>query len=212
GRGVRELVARRGYMGEDRHWLGSVGACSGYMSVLVLALYITSDEVRVLYGHPEVLWLICPLLLYWICRMWLRAYRGELHEDPVVAAARDRSSYVVGAMIGATMLLAALYPGSAMQEFRSWGRYPALQHRDIVPLHRHGEPPDLSRIAGPVLPVGCGRSYGDSCLNEGGVLLDARPMRELLDFDAETGVLRCEAGATLGQILEAVVPRGWFLP
>ena len=62
GRGVRELVARRGYMGEDRHWLGSVGACSGYMSVLVLALYITSDEVRVLYGHPEVLWLICPLL------------------------------------------------------------------------------------------------------------------------------------------------------
>src|SRR5690606_93261 len=108
GRGVRELVARRGYMGEDRHWLGSVGACSGYMSVLVLALYITSDEVRVLYGHPEVLWLICPLLLYWICRMWLRAYRGELHEDPVVAAVRDRSSYVVGAMIGATMLLAAL--------------------------------------------------------------------------------------------------------
>ena len=63
-----------------------------------------------------------------------------------------------------------------------------------------------------MLPFGNGRSYGDSCLNDGGVLLDARGLDRLISFDAERGVLACEAGVLLADILELVVPAGWFLP
>lgn len=105
--GEREMLSRRGYQRADREWLGAMGGASGYLSVLVLALYINSEEVVVLYRAPLVLWLICPLLLYWTSRMWLRAYRGQVDEDPIVATVRDPSSYIVGALV-ALVLYAAL--------------------------------------------------------------------------------------------------------
>ena len=105
--GADRMVLRRGYLLGDREWLGSMGGASGYLSVLVLALYVSSDQVVALYRTPVLLWLICPLLLFWISRMWLQAYRGRLHDDPIVAAARDPLSYVVGALVG-VVLLAAL--------------------------------------------------------------------------------------------------------
>ena len=74
------------------------------------------------------------------------------------------------------------------------------------------DPPSLERVRGPLLAYACGRSYGDSCLNEGGVLLDVSRLDRLIAFDAECGVLRCEAGVTLAEILALTVPRGWFLP
>jgi FAD/FMN-containing dehydrogenase len=70
----------------------------------------------------------------------------------------------------------------------------------------------LSREGGSYLPYGQGRSYGDSCLNEGGVLLETKGLRRLMAFDTVSGVLRCEAGVTLADILDVAVPRGWFLP
>lgn len=63
-----------------------------------------------------------------------------------------------------------------------------------------------------VLPYGNGRSYGDSCLNTGGVLIDCRGLDRFISFDGDTGVLRCEAGVLLADILDVAVPRGWFLP
>jgi 4-hydroxybenzoate polyprenyltransferase len=90
---------RRGYLAQDVEWLRTMGAASGYLAVLVLALYLNSDEVVVLYRKPVVLFLICPLLLFWTGRMWLLAHRGRIHEDPMVASARDPSSYVVGALV-----------------------------------------------------------------------------------------------------------------
>src|SRR5690606_29302926 len=71
---------------------------------------------------------------------------------------------------------------------------------------------DPSRLEGPVLAHGMGRSYGDSCLNDGGTLLLTRGLSRFLAFDESTGVLRCEAGVTLAEVLELVVPRGFFLP
>ena len=65
------------------------------MSVLVLALYINSEEVKALYTHPEFIWLLCPLLLYWIGRVWLLARRGQMQEDPVVFAIQDRRSLLI---------------------------------------------------------------------------------------------------------------------
>jgi hypothetical protein len=76
-----------------------MGGASGYLSVLVLALYINSDQVTVLYGNPLLLWMVCPLLLFWVSRMWLLAYRGEIADDPIVATVRDPASYVVGALV-----------------------------------------------------------------------------------------------------------------
>jgi 4-hydroxybenzoate polyprenyltransferase len=90
---------RRGYLPQDLEWVRTMGATSGYLAVLVLALYLNSDEVVKLYGHPAVLFLVCPLLLFWTGRMWLLAHRGRIREDPIVAAARDPSSYVVGALV-----------------------------------------------------------------------------------------------------------------
>jgi len=105
--GAAEGLARRGYLRGDREWLGSMGGASGYLSVLVLALYINSEEVVALYRNPLLLWLICPLLLFWISRMWLLAHRGRIDQDPIVAAARDPASYAVGALV-ALVLFAAV--------------------------------------------------------------------------------------------------------
>lgn len=105
--GAAEGLARRGYLRGDREWLGSMGGASGYLSVLVLALYINSEEVVALYRSPLLLWLICPLLLFWISRMWLLAHRGRIDQDPIVAAVRDPASYAIGALV-ALILFAAV--------------------------------------------------------------------------------------------------------
>ena len=86
-------VAGRGYRADDIGLLTQFGIASGYLSVLVLALYINSDQVRILYEKPGVIWLLCPVILYWISRVWLLAYRGQMHEDPVLFAIKDRISH-----------------------------------------------------------------------------------------------------------------------
>ncbi|MGD0731436.1 MAG: FAD-binding oxidoreductase [Terracidiphilus sp.] len=98
----------------------------------------------------------------------------------------------------------------AEPKFQSWGRYPGLQ-ADLVPLNWMTDFPLAAPPAGTMLPVGLGRSYGDSCLLDHGTLLDTRGMARLIDFNAETGLLRCEAGVSLAEILDFAVPRGWFL-
>jgi hypothetical protein len=72
-----------------------LGGASGYLAVLVLALYINSTASEALYRHPQVLWLLCPLLLYWVSRVWLIAHRGAMHDDPVVFALTDTVSRIV---------------------------------------------------------------------------------------------------------------------
>jgi 4-hydroxybenzoate polyprenyltransferase len=85
----------RGYLVHDLGLIQSLGAASGYLAVLVLALYIHAPSTRMLYQHPQYLWLLCPLLLYWVSRLWLIACRGLLHEDPIVFAFHDRVSLMV---------------------------------------------------------------------------------------------------------------------
>ena len=96
----------RGYRTSDRTLVGAMGIASGELSVLVFALYVTSSDVHGLYSRPALLWLACPMLLYWVTRVWLVAYRDELHEDPLVFALRDRSSMVIAAAVLAVMLAA----------------------------------------------------------------------------------------------------------
>jgi 4-hydroxybenzoate polyprenyltransferase/phosphoserine phosphatase len=86
----------RGYAAGDAELVAALGSTSGYLAVLVLALYVNSEKVMVLYRRPMLLLLICPLLLYWISRVWLIAHRGQMHGDPIVFALKDRPSYLVG--------------------------------------------------------------------------------------------------------------------
>jgi FAD/FMN-containing dehydrogenase len=96
--------------------------------------------------------------------------------------------------------------------YRSWGRYPEATPAAVLPVVWRSDPPPLDRVREPVLPYACGRSYGDSCLNDGGLVLDVRGLDRLIAFDEDRGLLRCEAGVTLADILALMVPRGWFLP
>ena len=106
--GAAGANARRGYAVGDAPLLAAAGLATGYLAVLVLALYTTSPEVVALYARPQLLWLIGPLLLYWITRLWLTAQRGHLDDDPILYAAKDPASYAVGALTAATLLAASL--------------------------------------------------------------------------------------------------------
>ncbi len=96
----------RGYRIEDLELIISVGPTSGYLAVLVFALYI-NNGLPGFYTHTSLLWLTCPLLLYWISRLWFLAKRGELDHDPVVFAVTDKASLAVGAGVALLLLLAA---------------------------------------------------------------------------------------------------------
>jgi len=95
---AHEGVAVRGYRDSDLPMLAQLGSSSAVVSVLVLALYINSDSVSVLYDRPQVIWLLCPLLLYLISRIWLLAHRKMLDEDPVLFIIRDRRSQLLAAL------------------------------------------------------------------------------------------------------------------
>jgi 4-hydroxybenzoate polyprenyltransferase len=89
----------RGYRVEDLDILLPLGAAAGYGAVFVVTLYLSSPEMAALYTHPNRLWLVCPLLLYWISRVLLKANRGELHDDPVTFALTDKISWITGACV-----------------------------------------------------------------------------------------------------------------
>jgi 4-hydroxybenzoate polyprenyltransferase/phosphoserine phosphatase len=98
----------RGYAPEDLDMLRSLAAASGYMSVLVMALYVNGNEVLPLYRHPVALWALCPILLFWISRVLMLANRGLMNDDPVVFALRDKVSLLAGfcsliAIVAATL-------------------------------------------------------------------------------------------------------------
>jgi len=96
----------RGYVATDSQLLQSFGVASGFASALVLALYLNSENVVRLYSRPDLLWFTLPILLFWISWMWLRASRGQMHDDPVVFAVRDRASLVAGALFLAAIWVA----------------------------------------------------------------------------------------------------------
>jgi hypothetical protein len=102
----KDRPAGRGYLVTDLPVLQSLGASSGYLAVLVLALYINSADIQRLYLHPQLVWLLCPILLFWISRVWLKAQRGEMHDDPVVFALRDRLSQLIGICTAVILVLA----------------------------------------------------------------------------------------------------------
>ena len=108
--GPGQQAAGRGYRVQDLSLLETLGPTSGYMAVLVFALYINSEQMARYYANPWALWLICPVLVYWISRVWFVAKRGELHDDPVVFALSDASSWLAGLLVLVLALLAVFFP------------------------------------------------------------------------------------------------------
>jgi 4-hydroxybenzoate polyprenyltransferase len=103
----QEFAPGRNYRSSDLSIISQAGLTAGLLAGLVLALYVNGGEVQRLYPKPEMLWGLCPLFVYWISRVWLVAHRGNMHEDPIIWAFRDRVSYMVGFLMFVSMLLAS---------------------------------------------------------------------------------------------------------
>lgn len=105
-------ISGRAYSSIDLETVRVIGVSSGLMSVLVLSLYINSPAVSQLYQSPQMIWLICPLLIYWVARIWFLAGRGQVDHDPVVFALLDWRSYVLGACGLIIVIFAKIGPPS----------------------------------------------------------------------------------------------------
>jgi 4-hydroxybenzoate polyprenyltransferase len=103
---VGDRATARGYQLSDAELLASKGTASAYVAVLVLALYIAGGTVNAPISRHQLIWLVCPLLLYWMGYLWLIAQRGKMHHDPVVFAVRDRTSRVLILLMLTTVLAA----------------------------------------------------------------------------------------------------------
>lgn len=110
-----DQVRNRGYSRIDLEMVTSMGTASGYIAALVFMLYVESAAVRGAYREPLLLWLILPVLLYWLGRIWLLAGRGQMQDDPVKFALKDRYSLLCGALIAAIAGLSRFAPASLVK-------------------------------------------------------------------------------------------------
>jgi len=101
----KQKIKGRGYYTTDAVIVQTLGITAGYAAVLVLALYLNSDAVVVLYSLPEAIWAAIPIMLFWISWMWLRAHRGEMHDDPIVFALKDKTSLFSGVLFSLVMYI-----------------------------------------------------------------------------------------------------------
>ena len=98
--------SNRNYKLSDMQIVAALTAASGFNAVTVFALYVSSDAVHPLYRHPQMLWLVCPILMYWISRMLMMAHRRLVHDDPIVFALKDPVSFAAVVLIAGIMLAA----------------------------------------------------------------------------------------------------------
>jgi hypothetical protein len=103
-------LSRRGYLSRDGAILKTMGMAAGFASALVLALYLQDKDVAAHYREPFLLWGLPAAIVFWLCRVWLMADRGEMHDDPLIFAFRDRTSIAIGALAALAFAGAVLSP------------------------------------------------------------------------------------------------------
>lgn len=103
----KNRVHGRGYLVSDAPLLQALGVSSGYISTLVIALYLRSENVLALYSNPTAIWLLIPILLFWVSWVWLKSSRGEMHDDPIVFAAKDKTSLILATFAAIVFLYSA---------------------------------------------------------------------------------------------------------
>ena len=95
----QHTLKARGYYVSDINILSSLGTTCGCLAVLIMAFYVNSPDVIKLYSQQEILWLMCPLLLFWICRTWLKASRGNVDDDPITFVIKDKVSWICAMLV-----------------------------------------------------------------------------------------------------------------
>lgn len=103
-----DKLKRRGYKQADQPLLMAAGIASSFGACLVLALYLDSDEVRLIYAQPIRLWLIVPMMLFWQLKLWHKTLHGRMTDDPIVFAAKDPISWIIGALTLASAVFAGI--------------------------------------------------------------------------------------------------------
>ena len=101
-------ISRRAYSRDDLPIISMMAISAGYVAVLILALYLNSEAVGKLYGNPEILWVTCAVVLYWINRMIFFAHRGMMTDDPIIFAVRDRTSQLCGVVVAVAVAVSIL--------------------------------------------------------------------------------------------------------
>jgi 4-hydroxybenzoate polyprenyltransferase len=103
-------IKNRDYYRVDLEMVGSMGTASGYLAALVFSLYVESGVDHGAYKEPALLWAVIPILLYWVSRVWIITGRGQMQDDPVKFALRDRTSLLCGALMAGVATLARFTP------------------------------------------------------------------------------------------------------
>lgn len=103
-----QKIHGRGYFTTDAPLIQTLGVTSGYAAALVLALYLNSEAVTKLYHAPELIWGVVPVMLFWISWMWIQAHRGNMHDDPLVFAIKDKTSLLAGVILTLVLTVGAL--------------------------------------------------------------------------------------------------------
>jgi 4-hydroxybenzoate polyprenyltransferase len=104
---MKKQIHGRGYETTDAPLIQCMGITAGYASVLVLALYLNSEVVVALYRAPEFVWGAVPIILYWISWMWIQTHRGNMNDDPLVFAIKDKVSLLSGALFAIVLIIGA---------------------------------------------------------------------------------------------------------
>jgi 4-hydroxybenzoate polyprenyltransferase len=100
------IIVGRGYQVGDIGQVNLFGVCSAFLSAVVFILYLQSDQVKELYQQPQLLWLLSPIFLYWVSRIWILSFRGEISEDPTLFVLKDWVTYVIATVSGLIMMAA----------------------------------------------------------------------------------------------------------
>ena len=104
----KEKAHGRGYYASDASMVQIMGITSGYSAVMVLSLYLNSEAVVKLYRAPEFVWGAVPVMLFWVSWMWMQAHRGEMHDDPLVFAVKDKASLLAGVLFSVVLLVGTM--------------------------------------------------------------------------------------------------------
>ena len=186
-------------------------------SIVIVVIYLV-DEVfaRNIYTTPAWLWIAPISIFLFSCRIWVLSHRGRMTDDPVAFALRDprqprsRRFWLPSAFCWrCDRLFASLRRFAVGQDPRTAKCVWPVRHflTNLMRLIAEG-----SAAPNHVLASGLRRSYGDSCINDGGAMIDMTGLDHFVSFDRTTGLLVAEAGVSLAEILKFAIPAGYFLP
>ena len=106
--GTSKEIYGRNYMIKDSFFIQILGLGFGYISIMVLALYLNSETVVILYSEPKLLWVIVGLMFFWLNWVWIKARKGEMNDDPIFFAIKDKTSVVISIIISLFFLFATI--------------------------------------------------------------------------------------------------------